>query len=60
MFLIGYDLLLGSIAAFYVFMAPYTKVEESFNIQVLLLFPTSKSLPCSIHVKHFVLFILNH
>jgi len=32
----GYDLLLGSIAAFYVIMVPYTKVEESFNIQVLL------------------------
>ncbi|KAF7138049.1 hypothetical protein RHSIM_Rhsim07G0037600 [Rhododendron simsii] len=29
----GYDLLLGSIAAFYVFMVPYTKVEESFNVQ---------------------------
>jgi len=34
----GYDLLLGSIAAFYVFAVPYTKVEESFNIQVLQLF----------------------
>ncbi|KAL0397653.1 UNVERIFIED_CONTAM: Dol-P-Man:Man(7)GlcNAc(2)-PP-Dol alpha-1,6-mannosyltransferase [Sesamum calycinum] len=32
--LYGYDLLLGSIAAFYVFMAPYTKVEESFNVQM--------------------------
>ncbi|KAG8391492.1 hypothetical protein BUALT_Bualt01G0193300 [Buddleja alternifolia] len=31
----GYDLLLGSIAAFYVFMAPYTKVEESFNVQAM-------------------------
>ncbi|KAK8650480.1 hypothetical protein V6N13_140117 [Hibiscus sabdariffa] len=31
----GYDLLLGSIAAFYVFMVPYTKVEESFNIQAM-------------------------
>ncbi|KAL6505856.1 dolichyl-P-Man:Man(7)GlcNAc(2)-PP-dolichol alpha-1,6-mannosyltransferase [Orobanche hederae] len=31
----GYDLLLGLIAAFYVFMAPYTKVEESFNIQAM-------------------------
>ncbi|CAL1405886.1 unnamed protein product [Linum trigynum] len=31
----GYDLLLGSIAAFYVLMAPYTKVEESFNIQAM-------------------------
>ncbi|KAF4364971.1 hypothetical protein G4B88_021788 [Cannabis sativa] len=29
----GYDLLLGSIAAFYVFTVPYTKVEESFNVQ---------------------------
>lgn len=25
---------MGSVAAFYVFMVPYTKVEESFNIQV--------------------------
>ncbi|XP_051144885.1 dol-P-Man:Man(7)GlcNAc(2)-PP-Dol alpha-1,6-mannosyltransferase isoform X2 [Andrographis paniculata] len=31
----GYDLLLGSIAAFYLFMAPYTKVEESFNVQAM-------------------------
>ncbi|KAI4354672.1 hypothetical protein L6164_003519 [Bauhinia variegata] len=31
----GYDLLLASIAAFYVFMVPYTKVEESFNIQAM-------------------------
>ncbi|KAK6260952.1 hypothetical protein SCA6_015426 [Theobroma cacao] len=31
----GYDLLLGSIAAFYVLMVPYTKVEESFNIQAM-------------------------
>ncbi|XP_073316922.1 dol-P-Man:Man(7)GlcNAc(2)-PP-Dol alpha-1,6-mannosyltransferase isoform X2 [Primulina huaijiensis] len=31
----GYDLLLGLIAAFYLFMAPYTKVEESFNIQAM-------------------------
>ncbi|KAK9120990.1 hypothetical protein Syun_018607 [Stephania yunnanensis] len=30
----GWDLLLGSIAAFYVFTVPYTKVEESFNVQV--------------------------
>lgn len=33
----GYDILLGSIAAFYVIMVPYTKVEESFNIQVLFI-----------------------
>ncbi|VFQ94595.1 unnamed protein product [Cuscuta campestris] len=33
--LYGYDLLLGSIAAFYVFAAPYTKVEESFNVQAM-------------------------
>ncbi|KAH6772849.1 asparagine-linked glycosylation 12-like protein [Perilla frutescens var. hirtella] len=31
----GYDLLLGLIAAFYVFMVPYTKVEESFNVQAM-------------------------
>ncbi|CAN1829412.1 Dol-P-Man:Man(7)GlcNAc(2)-PP-Dol alpha-1,6-mannosyltransferase [Linum perenne] len=31
----GYDLLLGSIAAFYALMAPYTKVEESFNVQAM-------------------------
>jgi alpha-1,6-mannosyltransferase len=30
----GWDLMLGSIAAFYAVMAPYTKVEESFNVQV--------------------------
>ncbi|GLT51542.1 hypothetical protein SLA2020_249450 [Shorea laevis] len=33
--LYGYDFLLGSIAAFYVFMVPYTKVEESFNVQAM-------------------------
>ncbi|XP_025618147.1 dol-P-Man:Man(7)GlcNAc(2)-PP-Dol alpha-1,6-mannosyltransferase [Arachis hypogaea] len=31
----GYDFLLGSVAAFYVFMVPYTKVEESFNVQAM-------------------------
>ncbi|KAL6903401.1 hypothetical protein ACP4OV_004214 [Aristida adscensionis] len=31
----GWDLLLGSIAAFYAVMAPYTKVEESFNVQAM-------------------------
>lgn len=36
----GYDLLLGLIAAFYVFMVPYTKVEESFNVQVTLIHST--------------------
>ncbi|EEC77740.1 hypothetical protein OsI_16856 [Oryza sativa Indica Group] len=30
----GWDLLLGSIAAFYAVMVPYTKVEESFNVPV--------------------------
>ncbi|XP_058086941.1 dol-P-Man:Man(7)GlcNAc(2)-PP-Dol alpha-1,6-mannosyltransferase isoform X4 [Magnolia sinica] len=33
--LYGWDLLLGTIAAFYVFMVPYTKVEESFNVQAM-------------------------
>ncbi|XVE76832.1 hypothetical protein DITRI_Ditri13aG0011900 [Diplodiscus trichospermus] len=31
----GSDVLLGSIAAFYVLMVPFTKVEESFNIQAM-------------------------
>ncbi|CAL5069179.1 unnamed protein product [Urochloa decumbens] len=31
----GWDLLLGSIAAFYAVIAPYTKVEESFNVQAM-------------------------
>ncbi|KAF9625438.1 hypothetical protein IFM89_022835 [Coptis chinensis] len=31
--LYGWDLLLGFIATFYVFLVPYTKVEESFNVQ---------------------------
>ncbi|KAL5560554.1 hypothetical protein UlMin_036765 [Ulmus minor] len=31
----GYDLLLGAIATFYVFTVPYTKVEESFNVQAM-------------------------
>ncbi|CAH1416242.1 unnamed protein product [Lactuca virosa] len=31
----GYDVLLGSIAAFYVLMVPFTKVEESFNVQAM-------------------------
>ncbi|XP_024017008.1 dol-P-Man:Man(7)GlcNAc(2)-PP-Dol alpha-1,6-mannosyltransferase [Morus notabilis] len=31
----GYDMLLGSIAAFYVITVPYTKVEESFNVQAM-------------------------
>jgi hypothetical protein len=30
----GLDLLLLGIVVFHVWMAPYTKVEESFNIQV--------------------------
>lgn len=33
----GWDLLLGSIGAFYVISVPYTKVEESFNVQVCLI-----------------------
>ncbi|CAN0900190.1 Dol-P-Man:Man(7)GlcNAc(2)-PP-Dol alpha-1,6-mannosyltransferase [Linum grandiflorum] len=33
--LYGHDLVLGSIAAFYALMAPYTKVEESFNVQAM-------------------------
>ncbi|URD77880.1 Alg9-like mannosyltransferase family [Musa troglodytarum] len=31
----GWDLLIGSIAAFYAIMVPYTKVEESFNVQAM-------------------------
>ncbi|KAI0500278.1 hypothetical protein KFK09_018488 [Dendrobium nobile] len=31
----GWDLLLGAIAAFYLIMVPYTKVEESFNVQAM-------------------------
>ncbi|KAL9254995.1 Dol-P-Man:Man(7)GlcNAc(2)-PP-Dol alpha-1,6-mannosyltransferase-like protein [Drosera capensis] len=31
----GYDMILGSIAAFYVLRVPYTKVEESFNMQAM-------------------------
>ncbi|KAH9606595.1 hypothetical protein KSS87_016125 [Heliosperma pusillum] len=31
----GYDLILWSVAAFYVFATPYTKVEESFNMQAM-------------------------
>ncbi|KAG2573729.1 hypothetical protein PVAP13_7KG272855 [Panicum virgatum] len=31
----GWDLMLGSIAAFYAVMAPYNKVEESFNVQAM-------------------------
>lgn len=31
----GYDLILGSVAALYVLTVPYTKVEESFNMQAM-------------------------
>ncbi|GJN26836.1 hypothetical protein PR202_gb14796 [Eleusine coracana subsp. coracana] len=45
----GWDLLLGSIAAFYAVMAPYTKVEESFNVQVL--FRETDGLPIAFVVR---------
>ncbi|XP_010933573.1 dol-P-Man:Man(7)GlcNAc(2)-PP-Dol alpha-1,6-mannosyltransferase isoform X2 [Elaeis guineensis] len=31
----GWDVILGTIASFYVIMIPYTKVEESFNVQAM-------------------------
>ncbi|XP_038982433.1 dol-P-Man:Man(7)GlcNAc(2)-PP-Dol alpha-1,6-mannosyltransferase isoform X2 [Phoenix dactylifera] len=31
----GWDVMLGTIAALYVIMVPYTKVEESFNVQAM-------------------------
>lgn len=31
----GWDLILGSIATLYMIMVPYTKVEESFNVQAM-------------------------
>ncbi|GAB4861992.1 dolichyl-P-Man:Man(7)GlcNAc(2)-PP-dolichol alpha-1,6-mannosyltransferase [Ancistrocladus abbreviatus] len=31
----GYDMLLGSVASFYLLTVPYTKVEESFNMQAM-------------------------
>ncbi|KAJ3680556.1 hypothetical protein LUZ60_016834 [Juncus effusus] len=31
----GWDVLLGSIALFYTILVPYTKVEESFNVQAM-------------------------
>ncbi|KAG0460383.1 hypothetical protein HPP92_020275 [Vanilla planifolia] len=31
----GWDLILASIAVFYAIMVPYTKVEESFNVQAM-------------------------
>ncbi|KAG8082870.1 hypothetical protein GUJ93_ZPchr0014g46640 [Zizania palustris] len=34
--LAGWELMLGSIAAFYAIIVPYTKVEESFNVQVII------------------------
>lgn len=43
----GWDLLLGLIAAFYTVMAPYTKVEESFNVQVPVLDLFMFTLPTS-------------
>ena len=48
----GYDVLLGSIAAFYVIMIPYTKVEESFNVQVLLSSSSSLEFSISFNSKY--------
>jgi len=47
----GWDsvLLLGAIL-FHLYMAPYTKVEESFNVQVGTLHPLSFPFPLQGHI----------
>ncbi|KAJ0024833.1 hypothetical protein Pint_07262 [Pistacia integerrima] len=54
--LYGYDLLLGSFAAFYVLKVPYTKVEESFNVQYVGHWVASYYLHCGFSIFRYVLF----